>query len=95
MPTAYLNEFTQMCKSRLLSIWDLPYKDENAVHNCLLVLKATVLSQHTGQEVHEGPVLLRKLEAQGPDGLHYHNLELISNVCHEGANLQMAQSPSC
>ena len=83
----HLNELTQVGQARLFSIWNFPDEDENAVDDGLLVLKAAVLAQHAGQEVHEGTILLGELEAQGPDGLHYHNLELVCDICHEGANL--------
>jgi len=63
----------------LFKVLCVPHLNElqDGVHNGLLVLKPALFSQHVGQEVHEGAVLLGELEAQGADGLHHHDLEII------------------
>jgi len=50
---ARLNELAEVAQSRLLGVWDILDQDEDGVDNGLFVLKATVLPQHIGQEVHQ------------------------------------------
>ena len=51
-----LDKFTEVAQARLLGIRDVLDEDENGVHNRLLVLKAAILPQHIGQEIHQRPV---------------------------------------
>ena len=83
----HLNELAEVSKPRLLCLWDLPDEDEDRVNDGLLELEAAVLPQHVAEEVHEGAVLLGELQAQGADGLHHHDLELVGDVRHEGGHL--------
>ena len=45
------------------------------------------LPQHPGEEVHEDAVLPGKLQAEGLDGLHHHDLELVRDLRDEGGDL--------
>ncbi len=83
----YLNEFAEVSKAGLLGLRNLPDQDQHRVHDGLLELEAAIFSQYIAEEVHERTVLLRELQAQGADGLHNDNLELIRDVGHEGGHL--------
>ena len=48
---------------------------------------AYLVSEHGGQEVHHDGVLAGELHAQGADGLHHHDLELVRDLRHERADL--------
>ncbi len=45
------------------------------------------LPEHAGEEVQEDAVLLGELGAEGADGLHHHDLELVRDLRDEAGDL--------
>mmetsp|Transcript_4894 Transcript_4894/g.17633 ORF Transcript_4894/g.17633 Transcript_4894/m.17633 type:complete len:665 (+) Transcript_4894:501-2495(+) len=84
---AVLDELAKVRERRLLGLGDRPDDPEDGIDDGLLVLKATLLPQHTGQEGHHRPELGGELDAELVHGVHDHNLELVSNLGHERGHL--------
>eukprot|EP00962_Isochrysis_galbana_P003653 scaffold1041_cov124-Isochrysis_galbana.AAC.14 len=82
-----LDELAQVRQAGLLGLGHARDDDEQGVHDGLLVLEAALLAQHVCEEGHEEAVLVRELEAHGPDGVHDDDLEVVGDLRHEGRDL--------
>jgi hypothetical protein len=65
--------------------------EAHAHHTALFAVQVYItirnLPEHAGEEVEEDAVLLGELGAEGADGLHHHNLELVRDLGDEAGNL--------
>ena len=71
----------------LLDVLVLLNDNDDGVHNGLLVLHTSLLSQHGREERHQDVVLTGELDTHRLDGLHHDGLELIGDLRHEAGDL--------
>ena len=65
----------------------LLYHSDDGRHDGLLVIKASLLPQHGGQECHQHVMLAWELDTDTLYGLHHDGLELVRDLRHEGGDL--------
>ena len=84
---AVLDELGQLIQRDVLRLRDVPDDGQDGVHDRLFVREPAILPQAHAQEAEHAPVLGRELDAQRPDRLDDHNLELIGQLADKVANL--------
>jgi len=84
---AIFDKLAKVCEGFLLGVRYKLDKVEHALHNCPLKFVAPLIAQDPAQEREHAGLLVRELEAKGPDCLHDGNLKLIRDFGHEAGNL--------
>ena len=84
---AVLDELRQLAQRDVLGLWHVLDDGQDGIHDRLFVRETTVLPQTHAQEVQHPPVLGGELDAQRPDRLDHHDLELVRQLADEVPDL--------